>query len=438
MSRWNELLDSFKNFIMGIRKRILLISSANPLKGPGAIGMDLYNAFKEADCEVDFLTLYQVDSRPDIKYVYKKPAKWQNLSFKIRRKFAPKPVGDYCFFYGKENCPPVRVSKVLKSVGTSYDLVFVFFWQELLSFQTIDKLYDKLQCTFVFYCADYSPMSGGCHFTGDCRRFETGCGCCPAFGSTDPNDFTHWNVKYRKKVYEKVKPVLLANTYMLDSFMKKSFLLKDQRLEFASTLLDLDKFRLLKRDKELYRHFDIPLEKKYILSFGCQSLTDERKGMSYLLDALDIAYEQMTLEERKQVLLLFAGKNGEQIEPRLKFDYKNLGFISVPDLPLFYSVSTMFLCASVNDAGPSMLCQSIACGTPLVAFEMGTALDVLKGHNTGYCAKLRNSEDLARGILYVMRLDSSAYRDMRMECRSVAENLNSKEVLVTRILNYID
>ena len=281
-------------------------------------------------------------------------------------------------------------------------------------------------------------MSGGCHFTGDCRRFETGCGCCPAFGSTDPNDFTHWNVKYRKKVYEKVKPVLLANTYMLDSFMKKSFLLKDQRLEFASTLLDLDKFRLLKRDKELYRHFDIPLEKKYILSFGCQSLTDERKGMSYLLDALDIAYEQMTLEERKQVLLLFAGKNGEQIEPRLKFDYKNLGFISVPDLPLFYSVSTMFLCASVNDAGPSMLCQSIACGTPLVAFEMGTALDVLKGHNTGYCAKLRNSEDLARGILYVMRLDSSAYRDMRMECRSVAENLNSKEVLVTRILNYID
>lgn len=422
---------------MGVRKRILLISSANPLKGPGAIGMDLYAAFKEADCDVDFLTLYQVGSRPDIKYIYKKPAKWHSLLFKIHRKLALKQVGEYCFFYRKENCPPVKISKVLNSIGSSYDLVLIFFWQNLLTFQTIDRLYDKLKCKFVFYCADYSPMSGGCHFTGDCRRFETGCGCCPAFSSSDPNDFTHWNVEYRKKVYERVKPIILSNTYMLDFFMRKSFLLKDQRLEFASILLDLDKFRPLKRDEELYRRFDIPMEKKYIISFGSRFLTDGRKGMSYLLDALDMAYEQMTLEERKQVLLLFAGKNGEQIEPRLKFEYRNLGLVSVSELPLFYSVSTMFLCASVNDAGPSMLCQAIACGTPLVAFEMGSALDVLKGHNTGYCAKLRDSVDLARGILYIIRLKTNVYENMRIECRNVAEELNSKKVLVSRVLSYI-
>lgn len=415
----------------GKNKRVLLISSANPLKGPGAIGLDLYGAFKEAGCEVDFLTLYRVESRPDIKYVYKKPSKWRNPFYKLERKFLLKPADGYYFFYRKENHPPVRVSKVLHSIGPHYDLVFVFFWQDLLSFQTIDRLYDKLHCQFVFYCADYSPMAGGCHFTGDCRRFETGCGCCPAFGSSDPDDFTHWNVEYRKKVYEKVKPILLANTYMLDYFMRKSYLLKDQRLEFVSTLLDLEEFRPLERDASLYRHFGISLDKTCIISFGCQSLTDERKGMSYLLDALDIAYGRMTSEERGKVLLLFAGKDGERIEPRLRFAYKNLGFIPVSELPLFYSISTVFLCASVNDAGPSMLCQSIACGTPLVAFEMGTALDVLKGHNTGYCARLRDSEDLANGILHIMRLDDDSYQQMRSECRELSKKLNSKEALIS-------
>lgn len=420
---------------MTVNKRILFISSASPLQGPGSIGLDIYNAFKEKRCTIDFLTLYRVRGYPEIKYVYKKPAKWHNLDFKIRRKLFLKYKGEYSFFYEREIHPPVSISKVLKLVNKPYDLVLILFWQELLSFQTIDKLYDKLQCKFVFYCADYSPMSGGCHFTGDCWRFETGCGCCPAFGSSDSNDFTHWNVEYRKKVYEKVKPVILANTYMLDSFMKKSFLLKDQRLEFASTLLDLDKFRPLKRNKELYRHFNISLEKKYILSFGCQSLTDKRKGMSYLLDALNMAYEQMSLDERRKVVLLFIGNNGGQIESYLKFDYKNLGFISISELPYFYSVSTMFLCASVNDAGPSMLCQSIACGTPIVAFEMGTALDVLKNHNTGYCARLCDSADLACGILYLMRLNKADYQDVRDECRKVAEHLNSKETFVSTVLN---
>ena len=423
---------------MDIRKRILLISSADPLKGPGAIGMDIYNAFREeAACEVNFLTLYQVASHPEIKYVYKKPAKWHDLFYKIRRKFSSKSICEYTFFYGKEIHPPVKISRILRLIDKPYDLVLVFFWQGLLSFQTIDKLFDKLHCKFVFYCADYSPMSGGCHFTGNCRGFETGCGCCPAFGSSNPNDFTHWNVEYRAKVYAKVKPIILANTYMLDAFMKKSYLLKEQRLEFASILLDLDKFKPLERNSALYNHFNISTEKTCIISFGCQSLTDERKGMSYLLDALDIAYEQMTIEERKKVQLLFIGNNGDQIEPRLKFEYKNLGFIPISELSLFYSISTMFLCSSVNDAGPSMLCQSIACGTPLVAFEMGSALDILRGRKTGYCAKLRDAEDLAKGILYIMRLGRNEYQEMRVLCKDVAEELNSSKSFISKVLSFL-
>lgn len=401
-------------------KRILFISSANPTKGSGVIGMNMYHAFKEKKYEVDFLTLYKVPFRDDIKFIYKKPSRIKNFLQKIKKKFCKFPLANYYFFYKKEVQPPVKVSKILNVVGDNYDLVFIYFWQGLLSFQTIDKLYDKLKCSFVFLCADFSPMSGGCHFTGNCQRYKNGCGCCPAFKSDNPNDFTHWNVLYREKIYDKVKPVLLANTYMIEYFFKHSYLLKEQKCLVTNGTLNLDKFKPFDPTC-LYKKFNISDEKRYVISFGSQSLTDERKGMVYLLEALDKVYELMTEQERSQTLIMFVGKNGEQIVPQIKFESRDLGFISSDELPAFYSVSTLFLCASVNDAGPSMLKQSVACGTPIVAFEMGSALDILKqGNNNGYCAKLRDSQDLATGILTIIRMLPSKYRIMRNDCRKWA------------------
>ena len=397
------------------RKNILLISSAPLTAGPGAIAMNIYNTLCDEGCNVDILTLYKEPDYPQAKYIYKRKSRINGFLFKLRRKFWSKPKDGFYFFYHKETLPPVSPKQVLKHANKDYDAVIIYFWQELLSFKTVEKLYDKLKCKFVFVCADYSPMSGGCHFTNECKRFMTGCGCCPAFGSNDPNDFTHWNVMYRKKVYEKVKPAIIANHYMVEYFFKKSYLLKDCTFFLSKNSIDHNVFKPI--EKELtYKKFQIPVDKKNIISFGCQSLSDERKGMSYLLDALDLVFEQMTDDERKETMLLFIGNNGDKIIPRLKFDYKDLGYIPLGDLPAFYSSSTLFVCSSVNDAGPSMVSQSLACGTPVVSFKMGAALGLVLNQGTGYCAELRDSSDLATGILNIIGMNGEEYNKLRTHC----------------------
>lgn len=394
---------------------ILLISSASLTTGPGAIAMNIYNTLCDEGCNVDVLTLYEEPKFPKAKYIYKKKSRFNAIAFNLRRKFWKKPKDGYYFFYHKESIPPVSTEQVLKQVDKDYDAVIIYFWQNLLSFKTVEMLYDKLKCKFVFVCADYSPMSGGCHFTNECKRFMTGCGCCPAFDSTDPNDFTHWNVMYRKKVYEKVKPAIIANHYMVEYFFKKSYLLKDCKFFLSKNSIDHKVFKPIEKEVT-YKKFQIPEEKKKIISFGCQSLSDERKGMSYLLDTLDMVYEQMTDEERKETMLMFIGNNGDKIIPRLKFDHKDLGYIPISDLPAFYSISTLFVCSSVNDAGPSMVSQSLACGTPVVSFKMGSALELVLGRGTGYCAELRDSADLAAGVLKILRMDSEEYQKLRTHC----------------------
>lgn len=426
-------------------KKILLISSADPFKGPGAIGKQMYDILRESsteyELEVDMLTTVEQPHCPEIKYIYKTRGRlnriltfFKCLPHKLIIKFSKQPSDGYYFFYRKESNPPVSTSVVLDKVKKNYDIIIVYFWQELLSFKTINDLYDRYPSKFIFICADYSPMSGGCHFTNGCEKFKTGCGACSAYNSSDDNDFTRYNVEYRKKVYEKVKPVVWANTYMIEFFFKKSYLLKNQKLVRGIDILDTTLYRPVDIESTKVK-YNIPQEKQFIISFGCQSLMDERKGMLYMVEALNIVYERMTEDERQKTMLLTIGNDGDTISECLKLDYKWLGYIPVDALPEFYSISSVFVCSSVDDAGPSMLKQSLACGTPLVAFEMGAALDLLVGQNTGINVKLRDSQGLAEGILKILRMPQDDYVALRQYCRKYVSESTSKESFVKVILS---
>lgn len=405
--------------MMAPKPQILYISSASPVKGPGSIGWQHVTKLKESGYDVDMLTLNKETSLSDVLYVrergfWTKAKEW--LKYKLGMDLPGPP---YFFFYKKETEPPVPIKKILKLIDKSYDLVFVYFWQEMLSFQTIEAIYDKLNRPVVFFlCPDFSHMSGGCHFTNGCLRYQTGCGSCPAFRSKDENDFTHWNVIYRKKFYEKVKPVVFGNNYM-NSIYQKSFLLKDVRKYIYQPLFNIDSFKPLKKQDSL-RSFGINDDNLFVISFGCQNLSDPRKGISYLLDSLDIFSKRLTDKEIEKILLLVAGSDYESIKESLPFRSISTGFLSLDRLSAFYSAADFFVCPSVDDPGPSMVIQSIACGTPVVGFKMGYMLDVVLGEGTGYCAELKDSNDLANGIEKFYRMDKTEYDAISKHCRQYA------------------
>ena len=417
------------------KPQILVLSSVDPHIGPAVVAEDQYKRFKKAGYDVDFMTLYPVEGHPEYLYVYKTKIekKWSftNILRKITDNnwFVQKHRyrdPQACFFYRKETNVQVSTRDIVNSIKKKYDVVVVFFWQRMLTFKSIEAIYDKLHCLFIFRCVDYSPMAGGCHFTGDCKNFETGCGNCPGIGSNKLNDFTRFNVKYRKRVYEKVKPVVSGNGYM-QTFYDRSYLLKDYDRR-VRTYFTLDLSHFCEQDRnEARKLFEIPQSGRFVVLFGAQGLNDERKGVSYLLSALKILYDRLSEEDRNRILLVLVGRSIDKIKDKLCFDYKHLGFVKADLLPMMYSAADVFLSPSVNDAGPSMVNQSLACGIPVVSFEMGTALDYVKDKNTGYCAKLRDAEDFACGIETIFRLTKYDYLAMRKECRIVSEDLSSSD-----------
>lgn len=414
--------------------KILIISSASPIKGPGVLALDTYQALRDANVEVDLLTKYPVDNHPEFLYVINKDSILRKVMQRLQRLFF-KPKSGYSFFYKKENTPPVPVRKVLSKITKSYDLVYVLFWQGLLSFKTIDAIYDNLKCKFVFSCVDYSPMSGGCHHPCSCERYQYGCGECPAFDSHDKNDFTAWNVRYRNIIYDKVKPIIWGNSYMNQIF-DNSFLLKKVKKEIAFPIINIDYFKPLNRSFLMKKHKIIT--NRFVIFFGCQSLDDPRKGMDLLAEALKIFSHKLSEEQKKSILLIVAGKNFSKIQHLMPFESKDYGYVDANVLPELYSLADVFLCSSIHDAGPMMVDQSLCCGTPVVGFEMGSCLQVVKGCDTGYCAKIGDVNDFADGIYWIYGLSDSERFDLKNRCRNFGIEHHSYNAFSKQLLKIIE
>lgn len=428
-----------------IKPKVLIISSANPCKGPGVIAADAYKGFKKNGYEVDFLTLNKVKEYPEFLYIKSDNTYFVNAVLFAKRKCdqianwlwakthhcLSSPRDNYWFFYRSESNPPVPTSFVLSQIKKNYDLVIIRFWQGLLSFNTVEEIWKKLHCRIVFACVDYSPMSGGCHFTGDCERYKVGCGCCPAFQSSDPNDFTRKNVEYRKRFYEKVKPIVTGNSYM-SSFYAQSYLLQDIIPVKTFPVIDTQMFmpynKVEARDK-----LGFPRD-SFIILFGSQQIENERKGFKYLIESLNIFYNRLSGVERENVMVVAIGDGYEKIKTKILFRSRGLGYVAISELPIIYSMSDVFLCSSVNDAGPMMVNQSLCCGTPVVGFEMGACIDSVKDRGTGYCAKLQDSSDLASGIMSIFKQTPHEKKKMQDTCRLFAATSFSSNAMVDNII----
>ena len=419
--------------------KVLIISSCKLSQGPAALARHYYDAFCDQGFETDLMLKYPEPGHPE--YMYAVDEYYENsFLFRLRQKYLwikyykGKPIDlRNTFYYTKEKYPPIPSRHVVSRIKKDYDLVLIVFWQGLLSFETVLRIYNKLHCQIHFMGVDYSQMTGGCHFPGACNHYMTGCGKCPAFLSNNNNDFTAWNVRYRKKVYDIVKPIVYGNIYMHQIY-KKSYLLKDANCELMpSVIINTDLFKPLEATT-LREKYNIPNYKKYILFFACQNLEDPRKGLSYLLEALRVLKKDLDSDSR-EVLVITAGKGHEKIRDYIPFDSIGFGYVSIDMLPELFALSTCFICSSINDAGPMMVNQSLCCGIPVVGFEMGAVLQVVKDKGTGVCIPMKGSNELAEGILKIIRMPKDEYQRMKKQCRIVALETSSYKSHVNRIVS---
>ncbi len=311
--------------------------------------------------------------------------------------------------------------------GKEYDMIITLFWTNVFNSTTLKALYDQFHCPIFIYAVDMAPMTGGCFYIGNCEQYMRECRDCPVFGGIF-GCRTYNNFRIKKDNYKSIDVCLSANTWG-SRFADKTHLFK--QISISSIIIN-DKVFYPKEKKDTFLYNIIPPQKKFIMLARCTG-DEKRKGFNYLIESINYFISLISSKERKSILLLLIGKTDNKYKQMINVDTMQLGFLDVSRLVDAYSYSNVFLCPSTLDGGPSMINQSIMCGTPVVSFDSGTAIDVIHNGCSGFKVQLKDSKAFGKAIHQLFVMSSIDYKKMRKSSREIALHWNSPSAFVKQV-----
>lgn len=423
--------------------KILILSNSHPYRTAGIVAKDFMDGLKEIDGNEVKLVVRVWDNYQDkniipidgfFKHNQKRIFRKGINSLKrlgFFRKEIIKTNEDYSVQDFDQTITYYPTKKILKKAAFEPDVIIVLFMSNFLSFKNLYELNKHTKAPILLRLQDMAALTGGCHYAWNCKGYLDKCGKCPALYSNDPFDQSNINWTYKKRYVEKTGIKIITGSEWLYKKIQESSIFTNKEKYKIPLPIDENIFRPALK-KEVRSFLNLP-ENKKIIFFGATSIFDKRKGLKQLTEALHILKLKLNDDDSNLIHLAIAGKSNEKLAAHFPFPFTYLGYLSYDMLPKAFQAADVFVCPSIEDSGPMMINQSIMCGTPVVSFEMGVALDLINTGKTGYRAKLYDTEDLANGILYVLRMNAEIYNKISANCRELAMNNNSIEIVLRKL-----
>lgn len=314
---------------------------------------------------------------------------------------------------------PDRVNQDIKKMEP--DIVHLNWTVGFLNPETMSNI----DAPIVWTLHDMWPFTGGCHYSGECTRYEDSCGACPALSGAPERDVSRWVWNRKRKAWKGFNPTIIAPSEWLADCARSSSLLGNERIEVIPYGIDTQKF-YPENQKSAREKFGLPAKKKLVM-FG-SGYNTKRKGFHHLVDSLELLSERGLKEHIE--LVVFGSMELDDI-PDLPFKIHHLGFLNDAQLRSAYSAADMTIVPSVEDNLPNIVMETLACGTPCVGFEVGGIPDMIDHKKNGYLARPGDSANLATGIEWILDKET---RSLEKHARRTAKSEFDLEDIVDRHL----
>lgn len=320
--------------------------------------------------------------------------------------------------------PAILPSSWVKRIYASdADIVHLHWVQgEMLSIADIGRIRKPI----VWTLHDMWAFCGAEHYTDEFRWRET-------YRRTNrPQyesgfDLNRWTWERKRKHWKRPMQIVTPSRWLADC-VRESVLLRDWPVSVIPNCLDTERWKPM--EQALARELlGLPADLPLILFGAMGGGRDLRKGFDLLTGAL----EHLRGEIPGLELVIF-GQLASRNPPDLSFRTHYLGHLH-DDLSLraLYSAADALVVPSRQEAFGQTASEAQACGTPVVAFNIGGLPDIVDHQRTGYLGKPFDTEDLARGIKWI--LEEGSRTAIKARAREKAVRCFSNPVVSAK---YID
>ena len=237
--------------------------------------------------------------------------------------------------------------KKLISFGPPSEVIFhIHNWFNFLNFKDFEFLLEK-GYKLVFTLHDQRIFTGGCHYSLDCRKFETGCTSCPHlnFGFNFLPALNHNKVKELFRKYNS-QIIITAPSKWIQTLASQSSICKDLLIEYLPNFSrDAKTFSNILESKVLHGE-----TQELILGVASMDKNSYLKGREILKD-------------------ISASLKRQSIKAKLVYlsDYQNRR----DGNEYFWNSIEYLLVPSVVDNSPNVIHEAKGLGIPILATNVG-------------------------------------------------------------------
>ncbi len=204
-------------------------------------------------------------------------------------------------------------------------------------------------------------------------------------------DNTPFLLKTKQKIYNQSKLNIVTVSNWLKTEAEKG-ILKNQSISTIYNGIDIDTFTL--GDKNTLRKIlDLPLDKK-IIACGIKGWIDSEKIIESYKDRKDVFFVAIAHNNIKTTNPNF------KVLPRTE-DRKALA--------RYLGAIDIFLHPTPEDSFGLISAEAMACGVPVVTYNIDAIPEIVTHKQNGYVAEYQNTDDLRTGIEYLLNLTAEEY-----------------------------
>jgi len=246
---------------------------------------------------------------------------------------------------------------------------------------------------------DQRPFTGGCHFSAGCTGYQKDCAGCPQL-QEDSFEVPAANLADQLQLLPVDAITVVAPSRWLADCARRSALFSRSRVETIPYGIETDCFQPQPREATRQR-LGLPAS-GFQLLLGADYGSEKRKGFLELMAALQLCLNERLFQQRLQrgeVSLLAFGRPNPELN-RLTIPVKYFGYVdSDKTLASIYAAANLFILPSLEDNLPNTVLESMSCGTPALAFNVGGLPDLITDGVTGRLVPAGNIPELSAALL---------------------------------------